>query len=228
MKSGIAEALNNLAYFALSQGEYARASSLLEESLALFREIGATAGISSALNYLGQVAYGLGDYTQAAKLFAESLALRRRLGYRRGSVAMIAALAQAIRAQGDVIKAHTLSIETLTLALDLNYQQGIAWGIGELASTASVKGMFERAARLWGADEAPREAAALPIWPDVQPIYDRAVVAARAQCDEATFAAAWAAGRAMPLEQAIAYALEEAPEQGHDSVVTNTQPTARS
>jgi hypothetical protein len=40
------------------------------------------------------------------------------------------------------------------------------------------------------------------------PSYERAVAIVRAQLDEATFAAAWAAGRTMTLEQAIAYALE--------------------
>jgi hypothetical protein len=38
--------------------------------------------------------------------------------------------------------------------------------------------------------------------------YDCAIAAACIQLDDATFAAAWAAGRAMTLEQAIAYALE--------------------
>ena len=38
--------------------------------------------------------------------------------------------------------------------------------------------------------------------------YERQLLAARAQLGEATFAAAWAAGRAMNLEQAIAYALD--------------------
>jgi hypothetical protein len=37
--------------------------------------------------------------------------------------------------------------------------------------------------------------------------YDRDFAAVRAQLDEATFAAAWAAGQAMPLKQAIAEAL---------------------
>ena len=37
--------------------------------------------------------------------------------------------------------------------------------------------------------------------------YERQVATVRAQLDEATFAAAWAAGRALPLEQAIAEAL---------------------
>jgi hypothetical protein len=39
--------------------------------------------------------------------------------------------------------------------------------------------------------------------------YDHVVAAARSQLDEATFAVAWAEGRAMPLEQAIAYALTQ-------------------
>lgn len=40
-----------------------------------------------------------------------------------------------------------------------------------------------------------------------QLVHDRNVAAVRAQLDEATFAAAWAEGRAMILEQAIDYAL---------------------
>jgi hypothetical protein len=38
---------------------------------------------------------------------------------------------------------------------------------------------------------------------------DRYLAANRAQLDDATFAAAWAAGQALTLEQAIAYALGE-------------------
>ena len=40
--------------------------------------------------------------------------------------------------------------------------------------------------------------------------YDRALAAARAQLDEAAWNAAWAEGRAMTLEQAVTYALEDA------------------
>ena len=39
--------------------------------------------------------------------------------------------------------------------------------------------------------------------------HDRVVANARAQLDEATWETAWAEGRAMTLEQAIAYALED-------------------
>jgi len=37
----------------------------------------------------------------------------------------------------------------------------------------------------------------------------RKIAAARAQLGEATFEAAWAGGRAMTLEQAVAYALDK-------------------
>jgi len=39
--------------------------------------------------------------------------------------------------------------------------------------------------------------------------HHRTLAAVRAQLDEATFAAAWAAGRAMSLEQAVAYTLAD-------------------
>jgi hypothetical protein len=38
--------------------------------------------------------------------------------------------------------------------------------------------------------------------------YQHIITAIRSQLDEATFAETWAEGHAMPLEQAIAYALE--------------------
>jgi hypothetical protein len=45
--------------------------------------------------------------------------------------------------------------------------------------------------------------------PGEQADYDRMVSTTRAQFDETTFAAAWAEGQTMTLEQAIAYALNE-------------------
>jgi hypothetical protein len=44
--------------------------------------------------------------------------------------------------------------------------------------------------------------------PDECASYERSVAEARARLDEANFAAAWAEGRAMMLEQAILFALD--------------------
>jgi hypothetical protein len=46
-----------------------------------------------------------------------------------------------------------------------------------------------------------------PLFPADGRAYDRNVAAVRVLMDEAVFSSAWAEGRAMTLEQAIAYAL---------------------
>ena len=60
------------------------------------------------------------------------------------------------------------------------------------------------AAKLWGAAEALREAIGAPIPPLERPTYECAVTAIRTQLGEETFAAAWALGRSMTPDQALA------------------------
>jgi hypothetical protein len=67
----------------------------------------------------------------------------------------------------------------------------------------------EKAARLFGASEALREALGTPLPGSYRANYERNLSSMRKQLDEASVAAAWAEGRAMTMEQAIAYALAE-------------------
>src|SRR5690349_6266486 len=75
------------------------------------------------------------------------------------------------------------------------------------------KGQPERAARVFGAGQALRQSLRANLardWPGgARSDYEQDVATVRAQLDAATFEAAWAAGRAMTLEQAIAEALGE-------------------
>jgi hypothetical protein len=86
-----------------------------------------------------------------------------------------------------------------------------------LARLASAKGQRDRAARLFGAAELLRET--LGYHASDQADHDKYVASARAGVAETAFAAAWAEGRAMTLEQAIEYALaaDTRPEEGHGS-----------
>jgi DNA-binding CsgD family transcriptional regulator len=79
-----------------------------------------------------------------------------------------------------------------------------------LAAVAMRRGDGERAARQWGAVEAWRAAANVPIGAFEAKDYERWLVAARATLDEVSFAAAWAAGRSLSQEQATAEALRMA------------------
>ena len=51
-----------------------------------------------------------------------------------------------------------------------------------------------------------------PLCPDDHAAYQHNAAAARAQLEEAAFAAVWADGRALPIEQAVAEALRVADE----------------
>ncbi len=68
---------------------------------------------------------------------------------------------------------------------------------------------MHRAAQLFGASEALSESIYSALLPYDHEQYTRTVAALRNQLDEATFNSPWAEGRAMSIEQAIAFALEE-------------------
>jgi hypothetical protein len=81
---------------------------------------------------------------------------------------------------------------------------------------AEAQGQPERAVRLWGAAAAQHQAiVGRPLREDEGPPFDPPAQAAeslRARLGAAVFDAAWAEGQAMSLEQALAYALEDAPD----------------
>jgi len=97
----------------------------------------------------------------------------------------------------------------LTLSQTLGDQASIAWCLAGLGSAAALDEEPERAGRLWGAAERLRQAIGCRSAPAARATYERAMAAARAQLGEEGFAAAWKAGAALTLEQAIAYALDE-------------------
>jgi hypothetical protein len=79
----------------------------------------------------------------------------------------------------------------------------------------AVQGGTIRAIELFGAvDSALEEINSHLFFPD-QLEYDRNLAAARSTVDDVTFNAAWAKGRAMTLEDAMSYALEESPPRPH-------------
>ena len=66
---------------------------------------------------------------------------------------------------------------------------------------------FEQAARLLGATEGLLDSHDTQLDPAVQRQWARSVAALRTRLNQATVAAAWAVGRAMSFEQAIAMVL---------------------
>jgi predicted ATPase/DNA-binding XRE family transcriptional regulator len=186
-KLGTASSLNNLGNVAHIQGDYTTARTLYEESTTLYRELGDTWAMASTLNSLGVVLFDQGDYVAALPLFQESLVLRTSIGDKRG-------IAECLEAFGYVAGAMTREAERRD-------------GEHEPGSDALRLGFGQRSARLWGAASALREAIGAPNAPATSARLELQIEATRAHLDATSWTAAWAEGRAMAVDQAVAYAL---------------------
>jgi DNA-binding NarL/FixJ family response regulator len=88
-----------------------------------------------------------------------------------------------------------------------------------------MTGQPERAARLYGAAEALREAIGIPLPPYHRPEYEREVAVTREALGEDRFAAAYAAGRALSIDEAVAEALAgTVPEEPDPGRTTYAEP----
>jgi DNA-binding CsgD family transcriptional regulator/tetratricopeptide (TPR) repeat protein len=207
-KAGVAGALLNLGRVFRDRGEYERSISYYEESLALYRELEDQPGISDVLNGLAQVAYHQGDSAQAWSLYEQSLALRKEQADRRRLSRTLAGMAYVALKRGDYARAVALFRESLSLSRELGNQGSIALSLEGLA-TVQAKHWPERAARLFGASEALRERAGIPLPPSRLEEHARSVTVSRSGLAKEVFAKAWAEGRALTVEQAIDLASAE-------------------
>jgi hypothetical protein len=187
----------------------ARARSYGEESLALARQLDDPWLLGMALMSVGEVARWAGDVEQAAACHEESVAIFRRVGDAWVLGVSLYNLASVRRRQGELRQARALSQESLRLMRDHASGMQIAYGLGGTGANAAAECQPVRAARLLGAAEGLFHALGRTPQPQDRAEFDRGVAAARAQMDEEAFAAAWAEGRALPLEQTVSYALEE-------------------
>jgi predicted ATPase/Tfp pilus assembly protein PilF len=205
--AGVAAARGNLGLVAEAQGDDARAARLYAETLALYRELGDTWAIALTLGNLGNTAYQQGTYVRARELLEESLTLFVRLGDWRGTAAVLANLGKVALTEGDYAQARQRFTETLRQGQPLEDKEMLALALEGLAAVVAQRGASNRAAWLWGAAEALREAVGLPLPPRERPLYEREIEGARAQIDAATWDQAWQEGRESAPEVAASAAL---------------------
>jgi tetratricopeptide (TPR) repeat protein len=205
--TGIAHALRGLAERFLDEGDAEQAHPLLEESLALFREVGSKDIEGWVLGDLGIAAFQQGKMAVAHALLQEGLTyLQEENGFNilDRKVWMLAHLAQVVAFEGDDATARVLYEQCLAIARKLPLPQLRPFYLEGLAGVVAAQGELLWAAQLWGTAEAIREATETPLPPVYRAEYERSVAAARTQLEEQAFAAAWARGRGMTLEQVLA------------------------
>jgi tetratricopeptide (TPR) repeat protein len=211
-KRSAALALYTLGYVADAEDDRKQAADHCEKSLTLWRELGDTWGIAYSLEQLGSVAAGRGEFERAEALGKESHALFRELGDRRSIATSLWLLAWIAVRRGDHRLARTYFEQILPIFRDLKDKRNMAWVLSWFGRVAGYEGNYLRAARLLGAAKVLCEAHSVSWLRGEKEDVALQVAATRTALGEQAFAAAWEEGRAITLEQAVAFALEESHE----------------
>ncbi|HUG13863.1 MAG TPA: LuxR C-terminal-related transcriptional regulator [Thermomicrobiales bacterium] len=187
---------------------YERARVYLERGLSLAREIGDTTNLGYILNNLGIAAQILDELDLSTAHFTEALAVAQSLGDTNMTALVSHGIGRLAYLQGDHLRAATMYRESLRLFHEVGAGWGIALALDKHAIIAHLRHDAARAARLFGAAEALHARIGSP--PSVSQRQDQklAVPAVRAALGETAFDALLGEGRAMSLDQAVAYALE--------------------
>ncbi len=204
-RRGIATALTHLSIAAYWMGNYALAASVTEQALALHREAGNRMDEAYALDTLGMAKYKQGDLAGAILLMQECLAIMQEVGDKSGMAMALTELGSVVYATGDLARAAELHGRALQTSVQVGDKRRIAFCLEGLAA-AIAQQQPVRAATLYGAADHLREVIGTPLPPSEQAGYEACVSRVRLQLGAAGFDAAYAAGNAMTMDQAVAFA----------------------
>ena len=218
----MARALSILADLVTERGELVLGISYAEEGLALARQLTDRGVTLYLLNILGQMMIAKGNAEQAVQYLEEVLTLRERdaTASPEGRAWTLRNLGQARQLAGDLTGAAVCYRESLLLRQQLDQLVGMAWAMEGLVTVAVATGDYPRAACLAGAAAHIRQEHQSPMRAVESAHYDALLATVRQALGEQAFAARWAAGAALPVAQAAAYALQKA--------VIRSTPTAQS
>jgi tetratricopeptide (TPR) repeat protein len=212
----LAAALMNLGILAREQGDLGRAELVTDESLTICRQHGLGNGLAIALNDSSRIALAQGDQARAEELARETLALSREQGNSAGETEALVSLGHVATAAGNGPAALASYREALALAHARGAQRSIAQCLEGIAAARCRVGRIpdsttaECAGRLYGGAAALRlRIGATTPSSEERARVDAPVAHLRATLGEGHFAAVWAEGEALTLEQIVDLALKE-------------------
>lgn len=208
-KWGIGEILMQFGWAAMRIGDYDEAEARLEEFLALGRETGYKTHIAFALGGLGELAVRRKQYERAAHLLEESLTLHRQTGDKWDIGTSLGSLGWVGLRRRDFKQMMKWLDESLAIRMEIGDKGGIAWCLEKLAEAKHDQAEFEQATKIFGHAEALRAPIRSVIDPADQAEYNHIISGLQSALGMDAFAALWAEGKAMQLEEIIDCALSK-------------------
>ncbi|MGI8806483.1 MAG: tetratricopeptide repeat protein [Acidimicrobiales bacterium] len=216
-RSGVADSLAALGRVALACGDRVTARTLHSQGLAERRRVGDRPGMPAALAALAEVARLDGDPATAATLLEEAMAVATELDDRHCVTLSLLHLARLARDQGDPARADVLYRQAMPVAVgaagrlaegdDVAPTASTATWLEGLAAIAVADGRPDRAPRLLGAADALRQATGTPLPAHEAADRNDTIAGCSAAMGEEPFRAAFEAGAALSLADAVRLAL---------------------
>jgi predicted ATPase/class 3 adenylate cyclase len=203
-RRGVAEALLGLGQVAMVRGRYGQARAALEQAVREARAAGDAHLAALARNFIAWSIYLQGDPASARPVYEQAREAWRSLGDQRGVANTTIAIGFCALGCGDHQEARSLVREGLQLARGIDFRWGELFGLDAASLLAARTRNWEAAATLLGATQLLRESSRAP------PIGVResAIAAVKGALDPDSLAALWDKARVMPLDEAVAYALQ--------------------
>ncbi len=207
-RGGVAEALYNVGFLSLIERDPGTATRFYEQSRAMAQDLGDELGVANATWGLAMSALQERDWEAARNLGREAHERFSALDNWFGVALAHFVFYQAARLSGDVDEAHRLIMEVLHDSTSLHDLSNSLSALEMLAAVELTRGRHERAVRLAGAADAIKEGYGGQAPPALIDIEDPRALARGVLSDERV-EQLWREGRAMPLEEALAYARKD-------------------
>jgi tetratricopeptide (TPR) repeat protein len=206
--SALADTLSTLGFMLVLNGNIESAQKYLDESNLLFQQLNIKGGKGHLLTAYGQIALMHGDYEQARAYFQENARLSDELGSRMDYLWAMARLGYVELRDGNISESRQIFGETIKNFHEDRNTIGVVFALEGMASLNITVGKTDQAAQLIGWADATREAIGEPHQSLEQADADRDIAAVVTRIGNAAFQDAYDKGRAMTLDEAVAYALD--------------------
>ena len=208
---GIGFALANLAYLTWRQGDHHQAREQYQESVGYIRASGDEMFTALVLGILGWTTLVDGDVALARRYKEESLAILRRLEAKEAIGLALLGLAHVALKEANGVGLHAILDESSSFLRETDSPGFSDWltfvGLVQVARGQHTRGVRLLAA---GESEGPRLGSLrLLLYEMPRDAVEAGLATARAALGEKSTDAVWVEGKALTLEQAAAYALDE-------------------
>ncbi|MEX6778099.1 tetratricopeptide repeat protein [Limnospira fusiformis] len=144
-----ADALLDQGFQQYQQSQYSQAWESLQQSLALYEDIGDKANIALCWGQLGSIQRNRGNWDEAERLYQQYLEVMTELGDRAGMASSWGVLGDIQRNRGNWDEAERLYQQSLALRTELGDRSGMASSWGLLGDIQRFRGNWEEAERLY-------------------------------------------------------------------------------